>query len=131
MAVEIFRVHADQIMREAAEALPNECCGLLVGVDNRILEIIPSLNVATDPRRHFEVDPQTLLATHRRARTSGLQLLGSYHSHPTTLLTPSLEDATQATETMPLWLLASPTDLAAWRWFTCANFAKMDLLILP
>lgn len=131
MPIEIFRVHADQIRKAAADTHPHECCGLLLGRENRIVEVVPSPNVAPDPARRFEVDPAILLATHRHARATGLTLLGSYHSHPSGDLTPSPNDARQATDSMPLWLLTSHTALQAWQWLPCAMFVKMDLLILP
>ena len=131
MPIEIFTAHADQIRRAAARAHPRECCGLLLGLGDRILEVVASPNVAADPARRFEVDPALLLATHRRARAVGLALLGSYHSHPGGPLAPSLNDAAQATESMPLWLLTSPDAITAWRWLARATFVKIDLLILP
>ena len=50
-------------------------------------------NVATDPTRHFEVDPAALVAAHKGARSGGAQVIGYFHSHPNGLARPSATDA--------------------------------------
>lgn len=72
----------DQLLRHAAEAAPEECCGLLIGHPGEILEAVPTLNVAAEPVRRFQVDPAAHFAVIRRARAEGTEVIGAYHSHP-------------------------------------------------
>ena len=93
--------------------------------------MIEAANAATDPTRFFEIDPAVLLATHRRARAGGLRVVGHYHSHPGGDLRPSANDASHAVETSAIWLIASATDLTAWRFDGRAGFALVDLVFMP
>ena len=70
MKVEITSAVLEQI-RALCVAESNEVCGLLLGAGRRIDAILPAANVASDPARHFELDPATLIAAHRAARAGG------------------------------------------------------------
>jgi len=89
-----------EIAARAAAAWPEECCGLLLGRRDGetcvVAEAVAAANVAEDPARRFEVDPRVLLATHRRTRESGAELLGPYHSHPDGAAVPSATDRARA-----------------------------------
>lgn len=82
-----------------AEA-PREGCGLLLGEERgaalRILRAIPLANAAADPRRRYEIAPESFLATEKRAREEGLTVLGVFHSHPEHAAEPSAFDQGRA-----------------------------------
>lgn len=98
--IDIPRRILAEIAARAAAAWPDECCGLLLGRRDGdaciVAEAVAAANVADDPARRFEVDPRVLLATHRRARESGDELLGPYHSHPDGAAVPSATDLARA-----------------------------------
>lgn len=102
MRLEIAKADLAAIGAAAVAAYPEECCGLLVGSSAgggwRVERIVPAANVATEPARHFEVDPATLLAAHREAREAGLSVIGHYHSHPNGRAAPSDHDRARAAE---------------------------------
>lgn len=100
---------------QAAEALPEEACGLLLGHAGMINALRPARNVADDPRRRFEIDPALLLATHREARGLGLEVLGHYHSHPNGRAEPSRRDAARALDNGQLWVIVTADAVTAWR----------------
>jgi proteasome lid subunit RPN8/RPN11 len=105
MIVEIAsRVH-ETLLAQAAIAPDQECCGLLLGTPGRIADVVPARNVAADPARSFEIDPATLLHTHRAARGAGFRIIGHYHSHPNGRAEPSLRDAARAVENGDIWLI--------------------------
>jgi proteasome lid subunit RPN8/RPN11 len=130
------------IAARAAAAWPGECCGLLLGRregDARIVaEAVAADNVADDPARRFEVDPRVLLATHRRARETGIELLGPYHSHPDGAAVPSATDrarAIAAVGTGEAWLIVPVTrqgagDARAFV-FDGRGFAEAALVVTP
>lgn len=99
----------------AAASPTAEICGLLVGTGNRVLRLVPARNVAADPARSFEIDPATLLATHREARGAGQQVIGHWHSHPNGRAEPSARDAARATDNGQYWLILAAGTLTAWR----------------
>lgn len=110
---------AATLHRLAADALPEEACGLLLGEnrgsgDGQVMALRPARNVANDPTRRFEIDPAMLLATHREARGLGLKVIGHYHSHPDGRAAPSRRDAARAVEDGQIWLIVTTQAITAW-----------------
>ncbi|MBS3761438.1 MAG: Mov34/MPN/PAD-1 family protein, partial [Halodesulfurarchaeum sp.] len=55
----------ESIVEQARETAPNEVCGLLggrTGPPATVQDSIRTPNVATNPTRRFEIDPEALLA---------------------------------------------------------------------
>ncbi len=101
-----------QIVDAAEAAYPNESCGLLVGHDDessrvRIATAHPSDNLASDPRRAFEVDPALRLNLHKRLRGGPDDVVGVYHSHPDMRAQPSETDLARAWEPRLVWIITS------------------------
>jgi desampylase len=103
-----------QFLLDAAHS-PDEVCGLMVGRDGVVDQLVPARNVAANPARSFEIDPATLLATHRTARGQGRQVIGHWHSHPNGRREPSRRDAARATDNGQIWLIIAGGDITAWR----------------
>lgn len=82
---------ADAIVRHAREALPDECCGLLVGEGERVDEAVRTPNLKASPSAYL-VDPAAHFATLRRVRAEGRQIVGAYHSHTHSPAVPSASD---------------------------------------
>ncbi len=114
MIVAISSVVKNALLTEAAKAGADECCGLLLGRDGAIESLVPARNVATDPSRSFEIDPVTLLRTHREARGSGLAVVGHYHSHPNGRAEPSARDAARAVADGQIWVIVAGGEITAW-----------------
>lgn len=103
------------LLEEATRAMPNECCGLLLGRGDSIESARPCANVHPDPARHFEIDPTALIAAHKAARSGGPQVLGYYHSHPTGRAEPSPTDRAQASGDGRIWAIVAGGAIALWR----------------
>jgi proteasome lid subunit RPN8/RPN11 len=84
-----------RIVGHAREAVPDECCGLLLGRDDEIVEVAPARNVADDPRTRFLIDPADHFEALRAARARGLAVIGFYHSHPASPPEPSARDVAE------------------------------------
>ena len=83
-------------MVEHAQAeLPNECCGLLAGVqESEVLRVEawhPLVNALASPTRYFS-DGASMFKAERAMRGAGHQILAVYHSHPTSEPIPSRTD---------------------------------------
>lgn len=103
------RLH-QEIRDLSARHWPEECCGLLLAArshPNRIVRVVPARNVADDPRNAFEIDPQTLIDTHRAVRQSEEIVAGCFHSHPNGKVLPSTTDRNRADEHGFLWLIVA------------------------
>ena len=128
-AVQIASGLREDIDNRARAALPEECCGLLVGHPDRILEIWPARNVSAEPRRWFLVSPEDHFSARRHVRARGLGLIGVYHSHPSGPAWPSPTDREEAAEEGFLYVIAAPeaSELRAWR-FRQGNFREVRLV---
>ena len=81
-----------ECVAHARDEAPNECCGLLLGRDGEIVEIVRARNIADAPATRFLIDPADHFAALRRARQTGLEVVGFYHSHPASPPEPSARD---------------------------------------
>ena len=103
------------LVAEAAQAFPEEACGLLLGTPNRIETAITTRNVHPAPRTHFEIDPAALIAAHRAARTGGPEVAGYWHSHPTGSAQPSPTDQANASSDGKVWAIVAHGEVTLWR----------------
>jgi len=98
------------LMNEARDAFPRECCGLvegtLSGVHARATALHATRNLAVEPDR-FEIDPAVHFALLRGLRGTARQIIGCYHSHPNGRAEPSDRDRAAALQTGFLWLIAA------------------------
>jgi proteasome lid subunit RPN8/RPN11 len=97
----------DDLRAHGEETYPHECCGILLGKsdhqDITVHQLLRAGNTRTDSAHNrYHIAPQELIAAQRQARTSGLDIVGFYHSHP---------------DHPAQW---STTDFAEAHWFGCA-----------
>jgi proteasome lid subunit RPN8/RPN11 len=95
--------HLATIEREALAAYPNECCGILIGIqhndEERLVSIAhPVANDAESTDRHhrFSISPKDLIAAEQLAASRDEVVLGYYHSHPNHPANPSNFDRQRA-----------------------------------
>jgi proteasome lid subunit RPN8/RPN11 len=100
----IKRQVVDDIVAHARQARPAECCGMLIGRGDVVLESVPATNLARDPNR-FLIDPKDHIAARRTARAAGYQIVGFYHSHPHSPPEPSPTDLAEASYDGALYLI--------------------------
>ncbi len=80
-----------QIVGEAYDEAPLECCGYLAGDGKTISRAYPMKNMDKS-RVHYSFDPEEQLKTVKEIRKKNLKVLAVYHSHPETPARPSEED---------------------------------------
>jgi proteasome lid subunit RPN8/RPN11 len=101
---------AARVLQAAACAYPNECCGLIEGIDLadgwRATGIHEATNIAEDKARRFLIDPKVQFDLMRRLRGSDTRLIGCFHSHPGGGPEPSVADRAEAYESDFLYLIA-------------------------
>ncbi|MDE0828776.1 MAG: M67 family metallopeptidase [Vicinamibacterales bacterium] len=125
-----------KVLAHARRAVPNECCGLLIGatrpttsvssidendvdeteVDIQIESSAPARNLRLSPTRYL-IDPADHFAAIRTARARGRAVVGGYHSHPSGPPDASTTDHRDASDAAFLYLIVSPGTGAvkAWR----------------
>jgi proteasome lid subunit RPN8/RPN11 len=97
----------DAVAAHAHDTLPAECCGILIGRADDVVEAVPAFNLSDDPNR-YELDPKAHIDARRAARDRGLEVVGFYHSHPHTEPVPSIADLAEATYPGLLYLIVRP-----------------------
>jgi len=115
--VRLTTAQAETLKAAAAQANPHECCGLLVGEGDAqisITEIVPTANVAENPRHAFAIDPQAQFDLLRATRDSLRRIVGHYHSHPGGTAVPSAHDLAMAYDPEAVWLLISAGEVRAY-----------------
>lgn len=96
-------------MLEHARRVPgHECCGLLAGRDGVITHAFPTVNVAADPTKGYEIDPRETVQLMREFRERELEFLGIYHSHPNGKNEPSARDIELAYYSEAAYFIVSP-----------------------
>ena len=83
----IFEQMAEQARAEA----PIEACGILAGTNGKAQRLYRMTN-AEHRGDHFMMNPKEQFAVIKDIRSSSLELLAIYHSHPETPARPSVED---------------------------------------
>jgi proteasome lid subunit RPN8/RPN11 len=121
---------ASALVAHARRAAPEECCGLLLGDGGAIVEAHPARNIAADPHRHYQVDPQDHLAAIRLARARNLEVVGGYHSHPLSPARPSQTDADGGFSHFVfviVGLAGEAPEVTGWTW-DAGNFIPLPLV---
>jgi proteasome lid subunit RPN8/RPN11 len=115
----VTRAIDQAIRRHGQETYPHECCGALVGRDDRVLDVVPLPNTTEEgPRRRFLVRASDYRFAELRAAELGGDLLGFYHSHPDHPAQPSQYDLDHAWPTFAYIIVAvangAAQDMTVW-----------------
>jgi proteasome lid subunit RPN8/RPN11 len=81
--IQLTPTHIGQIIAHARDSAPNECCGLVGGTADAVVETVYRIrNIALNPLVTYEAAPEDLFAAQRQMRERGEELIAIYHSHP-------------------------------------------------
>jgi desampylase len=118
------------IVAHAIEAAPAECCGLLLGRHEEIVDAVRTRNVAGEPTRRYQIDPADYFRQIRESRARGLEVIGAYHSHPRSDPHPSDTDRAHGFGDFVFLIVGlgrGTPELAGWTWRD-GNFASIPLV---
>jgi proteasome lid subunit RPN8/RPN11 len=87
--------HWQEMLNHVYQNAPLEACGLLAGKNDRVGKVILIRNQTQSPVR-FVMDPYEQLQAFEWIDSSGLDLLGIFHSHPAGPETTSATDIAEA-----------------------------------
>ena len=112
----MINIHPDlltEIETSAANAYPEESCGLLIGhssIDHRLeitrIKVSPN-HTETDKHDSFEIDPQLRFDLMRELEGGPEKIVGHFHSHPNGPAQPSARDLEQVWEPALVWVITS------------------------
>ena len=116
--MDIDQAALDAVLTHAREALPDECCGLLIGTPARIALAHRARNLEASATR-FLIDPRDHFAAVHAAREARRFVVGVYHSHPRGTAIPSPADLADASYDDYLYLIVGlgtePTQVQLFR----------------
>lgn len=81
----------DQLMEHAREDAPNECCGLIGGVDGEARTLYRARNAEASPLR-YQLHPNDQIRIMGEIEAAGEELAAIYHSHTASAAYPSQTD---------------------------------------
>lgn len=103
-----------RMKKAAAQALPEEICGLIggevLGTDKIIREIY-ILENTDHSHEHFSMNPKEQFAAVRDMRLRNFAPLGNFHSHPEGPSAPSKEDKRFAYDKTASYIIISLADI--------------------
>ena len=124
MALILSDILYRQIEDEGVRAFPNECCGVLIGRDEKPDRVVERLQPLTnsfeagEQFHRFRLDPKEYIEAEKAAGAEGKLVLGFYHSHPDHPARPSEYDRVHA---WPFYsyvivsiLKKTPADMTSW-----------------
>lgn len=98
------------MISHALESDPEECCGVLIGSDDKAEEARRIQNAHPEPIRRYEMPPLELMRAESDAEAKGRKIVAIYHSHTHTQAYPSQTDVNNAVQswwTEPYYVLVS------------------------
>lgn len=104
----------DQIIDHILSCLPEEGCGILGGVENRVHQALPIRN-SLRSRVRFRMEPQAQLRGFQQIERQGLQLVAFFHSHPEGPPVPSETDLFEFMYPGVLSVIVSPGEDLGWQ----------------
>jgi [CysO sulfur-carrier protein]-S-L-cysteine hydrolase len=114
----IARSMLDQIVAQAREEAPNECCGIVGTRDGQAVSVYPVRNAAASPLR-YEIDPKEQLRVFEVLDDAGLEVGAIYHSHTRSAPEPSQTDINLAFYPDAVYVIVgvagAEDDVRAWR----------------
>lgn len=108
--IQLKKADYEKIIAHAKKNLPEEACGLLGGRKDGDVKMVEKVYLLTNidhTNEHFSMDPREQLAAVKDMRSSGLTLLGNWHSHPESPSRPSEEDKRLAYDPAVNYLILS------------------------
>ncbi|MBI2834635.1 MAG: M67 family metallopeptidase [Acidobacteria bacterium] len=131
--IEVDRAVLQDLIAHARAEAPLECCGLLAGTPERIVRSVRARNLWESTSR-YRIDPGDHFAAIRAARAAGLEVVGAYHSHPSSSAIPSARDLAESNDSSFLHLIVSLAEpegaVRAYR-LTPRNFHEVTLVPIP
>lgn len=96
----------NQIIQHSIDVLPIEACGYLAGKNGIITHAFKMQNM-DNSSYHFSFSPEEQFKTIKEIRKLELDLIGNYHSHPSTPARPSQEDIRLAYDPDIIYIIVS------------------------
>ena len=120
MSLQLPKAMVDEMIAQAVEELPNECCGIIVAKDGAAQRLYRTRNAEASPFRYV-IDPRDLLRIETEADDTGAAIHVIYHSHVASEAYPSPTDIR-----LSQWPGNPPTDLYPDAYYVLVSLKDRD-----
>ena len=113
MKIIIPRSIISKLFEHSLSEDPNECCGMLLGNENKVTEIFKCKNIHDTPLTRYTINPLEILEAENYCDERKLEIVAIYHSHTHSQAYPSITDINNAVHSMltdPYYILISFTE---------------------
>ena len=117
--LKISRRDLDLIQGELEANSPYEACGVLVGTiegETAVVEKAVPITNSNRTTQSFELEPKEFYNAWNNAEKSGMEIVGVYHTHPSSSAVPSQWDRETMQNDMGVWLIAGADGMKAYLW---------------
>ena len=90
--IKISEEYRHKIIEHSMTSDGHEACGILAGKKGRVEKVYKMANMSDSPETCYFMDPKEQLKVLKSIRSEGLEILGIYHSHPSSEAYPSEKD---------------------------------------
>ncbi|MCM8784924.1 MAG: Mov34/MPN/PAD-1 family protein [Candidatus Omnitrophica bacterium] len=80
------------IVNHTKKEYPKEACGILAGINGRVIKVYKMANISDNPESCYFMKPEEQIKVFKEMRQLGIEMLGIYHSHSNTSAYPSQRD---------------------------------------
>ena len=120
MTLRLPKAMRDEMVAQAIEELPNECCGIIVSKDGAAERLYRTRNAEASPFRYV-IDPRDLLRIEHEADDNGWAVHVIYHSHVASDAYPSPTDVR-----LSQWPGEPPSDLYPDAYYVLVSLKDRD-----
>lgn len=128
----IARWLVEEIVAQAREELPNECCGMVGGADGTAATVYRAANAEASPFR-YSIDAKEQFRLMKAIEEGGEELVAIYHSHTKSAAYPSQTDVNLAGWPDAVYLIVSLADPVAPElkgfWIREGRIAEAELVV--
>ncbi len=107
--LELKKQHLEEMIAHARVEMPLEACGILAGRNGCAVRLYRASN-ADRSCVSYRLEPEEQYRIFMDIEKEGLEMLGIYHSHPTSPAVPSETDLKQAYYPEAIYLVVSLAD---------------------
>ena len=94
------------LTKHAEDEKPNESCAILFGREEVVTEVFLTQNIAESPV-NFTISNEQLIEGYKIAEEKGLEVVGIFHSHPSSEALPSSTDKKFMESNPVAWIIYS------------------------
>ena len=117
--LKISRRDLELIQAELEANSPYEACGVLVGMIEGAAAVVEKAVPITNSNRttqSFELEPKEFYNSWNNAEKNGQEIVGVYHTHPSSSAVPSQWDRETMQNDPSVWLIAGADGMKAYVW---------------